>query len=65
MTAIVLVAELTGTYGLLPAIIVASATASITAQAIGGRPIYEQLLARTLAKAGQSVSGGHSPAIRS
>jgi chloride channel protein, CIC family len=65
MTAIVLVAELTGTYGLLPAMIVASATASITAQAIGGRPIYEQLLARTLAKAGQSVSGGHSPAIRS
>jgi CIC family chloride channel protein len=65
MTAIVLVAELTGTYGLLPAMIVTSATASMTAQALGGRPIYEQLLLRTRTKAKNSATDGHSSAIQS
>jgi CIC family chloride channel protein len=64
MTAIVLVAELTGTYGLLPAMLVTSATASITAQALGGRPIYEQLLLRTRIKTRKLATNGHSSAIR-
>jgi H+/Cl- antiporter ClcA len=57
LTAIVLVAELTGAYVLLPAMIVVAATASITAQILGGRPVYEQLLARTLANARRAAKG--------
>jgi H+/Cl- antiporter ClcA len=48
LTGIVLVAELTASFELLPAIIVTCLTASITAQMIGSKPIYEQLLNRTL-----------------
>ncbi|MFO1155033.1 MAG: H(+)/Cl(-) exchange transporter ClcA [Rhodospirillales bacterium] len=54
LTAVALVTELTGTFTLLPAMIIAGSSASMTAQMLGGRPIYEQLLARTLRKARQS-----------
>ena len=47
LTGIVLVAELTASFELLPAIILTCLTASITAQMIGSRPIYELLRNRT------------------
>jgi CIC family chloride channel protein len=57
LTGIVLVAELTASFELLPAIIITCLTASITAQMIGSKPIYEQLLKRTL-KAQPSPGNG-------
>ena len=48
LTGIVLVAELTSSFELLPAIILTCLTASITAQMLGSKPIYELLLNRTL-----------------
>jgi CIC family chloride channel protein len=48
LTGIVLVAELTASFELLPAIIISCLTASITAQMLGSKPIYELLLHRTL-----------------
>ncbi len=65
LTAIVLVAELTGTFQLLPATLVTAAVASVTAQALGGRPIYEQLLQRTRLKAATAATNRHSSAIQS
>lgn len=57
LTGIVLVAELTSSFQLLPAMIITCVTASITAQWLGSKPIYESLLARTLANEGQTVEG--------
>ena len=57
LTGIVLVAELTASFNLLPAIIITCLTASITAQMLGSKPIYEQLLNRTL-KAQPSPGNG-------
>jgi CIC family chloride channel protein len=48
LTGIVLVAELTASFELLPAIIVTCLSASITAQMLGSKPIYELLLNRML-----------------
>ncbi len=48
LTGVVLVAELTSSFELLPAMILTCMTASITAQSLGSRPIYESLLTRTL-----------------
>ena len=48
LTGIVLVAEMTASFELLPALIVTCMTASIIAQSIGSKPIYDLLLARTL-----------------
>ena len=48
MTSIVLVAEMTASFELLPALIVTCMTASITAQSLGSKPIYDLLLTRTL-----------------
>ena len=48
LTGIVLVAEMTASFELLPALIVTCMTASITAQSIGSKPIYDLLLERTL-----------------
>ena len=55
LTGIVLVAELTSSFELLPAMIITCVTASITAQWLGSKPIYESLLARTLENEGQRV----------
>ncbi len=48
LTGIVLVAELTSTFELLPAMVITCVTASITAQSLGSTPVYELLLARAL-----------------
>jgi CIC family chloride channel protein len=47
-TGIVLVAERTLNFKLLPAMILTCVTASITAQSLGSMPVYQLLLARTL-----------------
>ncbi len=49
----VLVMELTGAYTLIMPVLVTCTTASLTAHHLGGRPIYEQLLERTLRLAGE------------
>jgi len=48
LVGVVLVVELTGAYELILPIIVTCVTAHVVAQALGGRPIYEVLLERTL-----------------
>lgn len=52
LTGIVLVAEMTDSFELLPAMIVTCMTASIVAQSLGSRPIYDMLLERTLERRG-------------
>ncbi|WP_342641579.1 H(+)/Cl(-) exchange transporter ClcA [Rhodoligotrophos ferricapiens] len=49
---VALALELTGSYALLLPVMVTCVTANIIAHWAGGRPIYEQLLDRTLARAG-------------
>lgn len=56
LVGVVLVLELTGAYGLVLPVLVTAACASLTAAALGGRPIYETLLERTLRLAGQTQS---------
>ncbi|MDN3718294.1 chloride channel protein [Roseibium salinum] len=53
LVGVVLVMELTGAYALIMPVLVTCTTASLTAHHLGGRPIYEQLLERTLRLAGQ------------
>ncbi|WFE89027.1 H(+)/Cl(-) exchange transporter ClcA [Roseibium porphyridii] len=55
LVGVVLVMELTGAYALIMPVLVTCTTASLTAHHLGGRPIYEQLLERTLRLAGESV----------
>ncbi|MFN4011515.1 MAG: H(+)/Cl(-) exchange transporter ClcA [Pannonibacter sp.] len=55
LVGVVLVLELTGAYGLVLPVLVTAAVASLTAQVLGGRPIYETLLERTLRLAGNPV----------
>ena len=55
LVGVVLVLELTGAYGLVLPVLVTAACASLTAAALGGRPIYETLLERTLRLAGKPV----------
>ena len=55
LVGVVLVLELTGAYGIVLPVLVTVAVASLTAQALGGRPIYETLLERTLRLAGKPV----------
>ncbi|TYC51555.1 H(+)/Cl(-) exchange transporter ClcA [Rhodobacterales bacterium] len=52
LVGVVLVMELTGAYALIMPVLVTCTTASLTAHHLGGRPIYEQLLERTLRLAG-------------
>ena len=52
LVAVVLVAELTDAYPALLAITLSAAMASLTAAALGGRPLYELLLERSLRLAG-------------
>ncbi|MBN2580835.1 MAG: H(+)/Cl(-) exchange transporter ClcA [Pirellulales bacterium] len=49
LTGIVLVSELTWSFQLLPPLILTCFAASLTAQLMGSRPVYELLLERTLA----------------
>ncbi|MFL9826267.1 H(+)/Cl(-) exchange transporter ClcA [Rhodoplanes sp. SY1] len=51
---VVLVVELTGAYALVLPMLTACLTASLVARWLGGRPIYEQMLERTLAAAGRT-----------
>jgi CIC family chloride channel protein len=57
LVGVVLVVELTGAYELILPIIVTCVTAHVVAQAMGGRPIYEVLLERTLRLEGHNVTG--------
>jgi len=52
---VVLVMELTGAYALIMPVLVTCTTASLTAHHLGGRPIYEELLERTLRLAGEKT----------
>jgi len=60
---VVLVAELTTSYALTLPMLAACLSASLVAQWLGGRPIYEQLLERTLAQAGIRQQAAPGPAI--
>lgn len=55
LVGVVLVAELTGAYGTLVPAILTCVTANLVADWLGGRPIYEVLLERTLRLAGQAT----------
>lgn len=54
LVGIVLVLELTGTYALAIPSLLTAVTAHLVAAGLGGQPIYEVLLARTLRLAGQT-----------
>lgn len=55
LVGVVLVIELTGTYSLALPSLLSALSASVVAASLGGRPIYEQLLERTLTLAGQPL----------
>ncbi len=55
LVGVVLAAELTGGYALILPLIVTCVTANAVSQALGGRPLYELLLERTLRLSGQAV----------
>lgn len=55
LVGIVLVLELTGTYALAIPSLLTAITAHLVAAGLGGKPIYEVLLARTLRLAGQAM----------
>lgn len=54
LVGMVLVAELTGAYTLLVPVILTSVFANVVAEALGGKPLYELLLDRTLRLAGKT-----------
>ena len=55
VTGIILVTEMTNNYEFLLPMMIATFCATITAQKLGGKPIYSQILARTLRLAESSV----------
>ncbi len=57
LVGIVLIAELTGAYSILVPAIITCIFANLVADRLGGRPIYEVLLERTLALAGEAPKG--------
>ena len=61
LTAIALVLEMTGNYQLILPMIVTSVGATLFAQLLGGKPLYSQILARTLAK--QEASKAHAASL--
>lgn len=54
LVGVVLAVELTGAYALILPLLVTCVTAHVVAERLGGKPIYELLLERTLRLAGQS-----------
>ncbi|MFG1393448.1 H(+)/Cl(-) exchange transporter ClcA [Xanthobacter agilis] len=56
LVGMVLVAELTGAYDLMVPVIITCVTANVVAEGLGGKPIYEVLLERTLSLAGKTPS---------
>jgi CIC family chloride channel protein len=61
LVGVVLVLELTGAFEIVLPVLLTCGVAHLTAEWLGGRPIYSQLLERTLARAGTatSVPGRH------
>ncbi|MEP3276961.1 MAG: H(+)/Cl(-) exchange transporter ClcA [Stappiaceae bacterium] len=55
LVGVVLVLELTGAYELMLPVLITCSTANLMAHKMGGRPIYEELLERTLRKEHQPV----------
>ncbi|MCD8548175.1 MAG: H(+)/Cl(-) exchange transporter ClcA [Aeromonadaceae bacterium] len=68
VTGIVLVTEMTNNYGLILPMMITTLCATLVAQMLGGRPIYSQILERTLrlarqktaAEAGQPVAAANT-----
>ncbi|CAG0953937.1 H(+)/Cl(-) exchange transporter ClcA [Myxococcaceae bacterium] len=56
LTGLALVVEMTGNHALIPMLLIVSVVADVTADALGGRPIYQSLLQRTL-----ELRGSHPP----
>lgn len=61
LTAIALVLEMTGNYQLILPMIVSSVGATLLAQLVGGKPLYSQILARTLARQEANKADAASP----
>ena len=61
LVGIVLIAELTGAYSALIPAIITCVFANLVADWLGGRPIYEVLLERTLALAGEKPPANAAP----
>jgi len=57
LVGVVLVVELTGSFDLILPLMVTCVTAHVVAEWLGGRPIYEVLLERTLRSAGRAPHG--------
>ncbi len=57
LVGMVLVAELTGAYALMVPVILTCVCANLVAEALGGRPVYEVLLERTLRISGFTPRG--------
>ena len=65
LVGVVLAVELTGAYALILPLIVVCITANVVAERLGGRPIYELLLERTLRLAGQTQAAPPATAVSS
>lgn len=61
MVGVVLVLELTGSFELLLPVFITCIVSNIVAELLGGKPIYEQLLERTLRLAGTPVPPPSNP----
>ncbi|MCS3433157.1 H(+)/Cl(-) exchange transporter ClcA [Klebsiella sp. BIGb0407] len=61
LTAIALVLEMTGNYQLILPMLVTSVGATLLANFLGGKPLYSQILARTLAKQEADKANAASP----
>lgn len=65
VTGVVLITEMTGSFTTLLPLVLASLVAYLTAEALGARPIYTQLLERNLGRGTGSVKrGGRRPSLR-
>ena len=60
ITGIVLVTEMTDNYQLILPMMITTVGATLVAQALGGRPIYSQILERTLRLAARQKRGDGS-----